>query len=71
MDTLLNSKHSWSRKNCSNVLKSVPLDENDSVLLKLTVLAGILPSFQGFKAENGYYITFQVFLEPKNTAWTC
>ena len=40
------------------VLKSVPLEDNDGFLPKLTITTGFLPSFQGFEAENAYFSKF-------------
>ena len=47
MDTLSNCKHSWSRKNCLGVTKSVILEENDGFWPKFAVPTGFLPTFQG------------------------
>ena len=43
---------------CLDVVKKVSLEENGGFLLKLAVSTGFLPTFQGFEAENGYFIEF-------------
>ena len=43
----------YADQDCLDVPKSVSLEENDGLTLKLTVPTGFLPSFQGSEAEKG------------------
>ena len=60
MDTLSNSRLDLSilhaNQACFDMIKLVPLEDNDGFLLRLTVYSGFLPSFQGSEVDNGYFV---------------
>ena len=62
MHTLANSRLGVSildaDQACLDVLKSVPLEENDGFSLKMTAFTGFLPTLPGFDTKNGYFNEF-------------